>query len=485
MTERNRFSRLLSYLLSLAELKNSSLAEELQYDVSYISKWISGRMLPSEKTEKKVLDSISKFIVEKAEVEAKENLLSEYQVDNLEDLKMAIYDNLAAECTYVRELQKNTGLDIAPKSFFYPELSMSEFISKMRHPVLRRVRSLEVVAAMDLMSISHDMQLQIIQMDRVHMPKTGSYSEVHYSMLIHIRPEKWDYIYDTIFLIYLLNCNAYVDFYLYGDEQSGGRIIFSVKDEYMVCGMLISNDRCISVNVSEEADNCKPIYQSIKSLCNKERLLFRKTTMKDMVDQDEYIQSLMSIDPRWVMGHMTEHFLPDELFEEIVGQLREKKELLINEEKLRKIQQMKNHIMRRSSVRILIYKTAFYKMLVSNELDFYNHKVQLTPEQCSRYLEHMVLLCKECPNMEIRLVNHRYVRDFEYNDSQCIMLSDTLSYLRLEKGKNNLLVINRFDMRKIFAQSFEEFWDYGEEAVEKDRARIITYMEHVNSVESI
>ena len=62
MEEKNRFSKLLEYLMSVAELKNYTLAQELQYDVSYISKWVSGRMLPPEKSVKKVLEGISQLL---------------------------------------------------------------------------------------------------------------------------------------------------------------------------------------------------------------------------------------------------------------------------------------------------------------------------------------------------------------------------------------------------------------------------------------
>ena len=61
--EKNRFSELLEELLNTAEIKNANLAKSLQYDVSYISKWISGRMLPAEKTKRKVLQGISHEIV--------------------------------------------------------------------------------------------------------------------------------------------------------------------------------------------------------------------------------------------------------------------------------------------------------------------------------------------------------------------------------------------------------------------------------------
>lgn len=66
MEDKNRFSILLEHLLEVAEVKNYTLAKRLQYDVSYISKWVSGRMLPAKKTEKRVMEGISACVVDEA-----------------------------------------------------------------------------------------------------------------------------------------------------------------------------------------------------------------------------------------------------------------------------------------------------------------------------------------------------------------------------------------------------------------------------------
>ena len=47
MKDKNRFSSLLKHLMAVAKLKNYTLAKELQYDESYISKWITGSLLPT------------------------------------------------------------------------------------------------------------------------------------------------------------------------------------------------------------------------------------------------------------------------------------------------------------------------------------------------------------------------------------------------------------------------------------------------------
>lgn len=481
MIEKNRFSRLLEYLISTADIKNITLAQELQYDVSYISKWISGRMLPAEKSEKTILEGISKCIVKEASDEAKRVLLVDYQVDNLKDLEMAIFDNLEIEYFYVRDLHKNTGNNVAPKTFYYPELTMEQFIDKMRHPVLRRVKSLDIVAAMDLLSIEHEYQLEIIRFDNEHVKKEREYPLVHYSVLINIQPEKWDYIYDTMFLIYLLASNTCIDFQLYGETEATGRMVFAVEEDYAISGMLISKDRCISVVMSEEESNCNVIYRNIKTLCNRERLLFRKTTMQDMLSKHEYIHSMLSLKLQWMIGHMTEHFLPDDVFEEILDELENSGKLTVNSNELRSAHHMMKNIVEESKIKMLIEKSAFSRLIITNELDFYNHKVVLTAEQRSRFLEYFLLFYKTHENLEIRMLNGQFLSDYEYIYNQCMFLSDTVSYLRLNGDieQNNLLIVNRFDIRKIFEKSFEAFWNYREGVVVSDKEMIISYIQHV------
>ncbi len=51
--EKNRFSTLLEELISISGVKNSGLAKALQYDASYISKWVSGRCSQQKKQRKR------------------------------------------------------------------------------------------------------------------------------------------------------------------------------------------------------------------------------------------------------------------------------------------------------------------------------------------------------------------------------------------------------------------------------------------------
>ena len=482
MAEKNRFSKLLKHLMSVAEVKNYTLAQELQYDVSYISKWTSGQMIPSEKYEKKILKGISECIVKGCGQEAAEKLMQDYQVDNAQDLKLAVLDNLEAEYFYVRELQNNAGVDVAPKTFFYPEMKLAQYIAKMRHPVLRRVNALDVVAALDIFAMEREYQLQIAEEKNKHVPKGKWYQDVHYAMVVDVQGDKLDYRYDIIYLVDLMERNNCIDFQLYGSPQAAGRAVFVVQDDYAISGMLVSKDQCMSVVITEDQENCSVMYRNLKELCNRDRLLFRKTSMREMLIKHEYVHALLALKQQWFIGHLTEHFLPDDLFDEIAEMLDDGEEGAPNKEQLRNIHRMSKNIIEESRIRILIYRTAFYNLVVDHELDFFNCRVRLTSEQIVRYLKHFLELCRKHPELEIKMISGRLISDIEYSTRQCIFLSDTISYLRLNGDFNNMYIINRMDMREAFGKMFKEFWETQDSNVLiSDKETIIANIEHVLS----
>lgn len=192
MEDKNRFSILLEHLLEVAEVKNYTLAKRLQYDVSYISKWVSGRMLPAKKTEKRVMEGISACVVDEATDDGRDLLLREYSVSIPSDLKAAIYDNLIAEYDYLQEELDSGEARIGPYTDFWAELNMLQYLTKMAHPVLRRVSQLDIVAVMDLMEMAREYRLKVANLQNGQLVDQRSYDNVYFKLMIDISREKWD-----------------------------------------------------------------------------------------------------------------------------------------------------------------------------------------------------------------------------------------------------------------------------------------------------
>lgn len=96
---------------------------------------------------------------------------------------MAIYDNLEAEYNYARENWKDNTAPSKERVQFFPELSLEKYIEKMCHPVLRRVSSLDIIAAMDMMAMRRDYRIQIVKFREHALAKKLFYPNVHFSLL--------------------------------------------------------------------------------------------------------------------------------------------------------------------------------------------------------------------------------------------------------------------------------------------------------------
>ena len=75
------FGQLLEKLLYLSNQKKSVLAKKLGYDISYISKWIKGRNLPTQKNISNICEITSEFIVESLNPISKQELKRYFEIE--------------------------------------------------------------------------------------------------------------------------------------------------------------------------------------------------------------------------------------------------------------------------------------------------------------------------------------------------------------------------------------------------------------------
>lgn len=467
--------------MDVTELKNYILAKELQYDVSYISKWVSGQMLPGSKTETAVMQGISRCVVREGSASGLQTLLEDYQVTNPDELEGAVYDHLMAEYYYVKETQKETGSTIAPKTAFYPKLNMAQYISKMNHPILRRVKSQDIVALIDLMAMEREYRLQITSTNNALYHDELSFPDVHFSMVIDLSSAQMDYIYDVVFLVNMLTNNTHIDFKLYAGKQACGRVMFCVKDDFSISGMLMESNLCMSVTVSEEPTNCDALYRYIHSLCSREHLLIRQTTMVEMLQKNDYVRTILSHNHRFLIGHMTEHIMSDALFEEIVAQLAktEDKPYPVTIDELRWYHALSKRSCEEIPMRIIFIGSAFSEFAVTGELDFFNLKVKLTHKQRLQFITDLYHTIRSHENISCRLVYGRLTSDFLYLSNQCLFLSDGISYLRLDNGgpRDNLQIINHADMKSVFHCFYEAVWKQNEDIMVSERNAVLQYID--------
>lgn len=476
MKNKNRFSKLLGYLMDVAELKNYILANELQYDVSYISKWLNGQMLPGSKTEKTVMQGISRCIVKHGSESGLQKLFGEYLVSVATDLEAAIFDHLMAEYYYVKNTQNYTENAVTPKTLFFPKLDMRQYLERMRHPILRRVKSLDIIAMMDLMAMDREHRTQIVQIDNRLSEVDWHYPDVHFSMIIDLDTIKADHIYDVVFLMDMLTNMTHVDFKLYGAHQAYGRAIFTVKDEYSISAMLMRSNTTMSVIVSEDAEVSDTMYNYLETLCTRERLLLRQCDMTELLSGNDYARSLISSDQRMLFGHMTEHFLPDDLFETLLQQHTDMK----NADQLRWLHALNKRRFKDIPVQLLLRDIALSAFAVDGEMEFFNIRIKLTPQQRMVYVENLRNLIRDGSSLSVRMIYGRLLSDFQFRANQCVFLNSSVPYLSLgEKTARGVYVINNTHMKSVFEKFFTSIWEDSERGIMSDRNEILLFLEQI------
>ena len=419
MKDKNRFSVLLKHLTSMANLKNYALAKSLQYDESYISKWISGKLLPSDKNHELILQAISECIVQSLTPETIPVFLKEYQVKDTTDLQAALYEHLESEYNYVKELQTSTGSEVASKIFYYPELTLDQFIFKMKHPSLRKVDSVNCHAMVDILNIDTNYQMLIAEMNGLHNDRKLVLPGVHFSLMLDLEHTDLSNSKIAVFLIDLLSNLANIDFNLYYGTQAEKKLIFSVKDIYSISGMLMDQNHCLSVTTIEDETLSSELYHKLKSLCNKESLLIRKTSIEAMIRSHEY------------------------------------------EHTLRHLHSLTKQLLSSAPIKILFYASVFNDFAISGEMDFYGCRVQLTPKQRLVLMNYIDRLYHNNHNFDIRVLPDGVLSDYQHIPRPSVIFADTFCSLRLKRNTPDygICVTNKLFLNEIFSDFYYETWN--------------------------
>lgn len=411
--------------MAIAELKNSILAKAVQYDDSYISKWISGKLLPTEKNHENTLQAISHCIVEALSEESTAQLLQEYQLQDINDLETAIYDNLESEYIYVKELQNSTGTEVAPKISYYPELTLDQFIFKMKHPSLRKVNSLNVYAIVDILNVDPNYQLLIAELNSAHGGRNLILPGVHFSLLMDLESAASTPAYTAGFLMNVMTNLSNIDFNLYSGSQAQRKLIFAIRDTYAISGMLVDSSHCLGITTIEDSDLTNELYHKIRLLCNKETLLIRKTTIPEMIHRFEYEQTLISQKQYCLIGHLTQRILET------------------------------------TPIHLIIYASVLKDFTVTGELDFFGVRISLTISQRLRCLKNLEQLLNRLDLMHVCVLPEGILSDHQHIAHPTLFVSDSLCYLRLKKltPEYNICIPNKIILDHIFEEFFDDVWD--------------------------
>lgn len=456
----NEFSEKLKELVRFSGIKQQSIAQVTGYDLSYVSKWMSGRMLPSEKTIETTLDAISQCIYKGAGrnitwISERYNVSTELLAPDL--IKMELLDAYSKSKGAFHNLA--TYYASLPSKAFYN--AIYEMINEADNTVL----------VLDLFAIDRESRQMLIGLKDGYY-KSHTYDPDKKLLLIIYTESSSDVIYDAISLIHLITSFSRFDFRLINGDFANGKAI-AVTRNRIISGFVVKNiNKVFSASMANAVDSAIGIQDDFLRAVQDNGLVFAKKNMASFTNGKDYLKSMLSTNIKWIQGHITELIMPDELFEILLRSIDN-----ISADEARRIHVFSKNIIEQDTTNVLIYESALSDLVATGEVDFYNNRIILSSKEIEAYIVFLMNIIKTC---NIQMITAPLFTEFRHAFSPCLYISDSICYLRTENSyeSDNIFEIVDREVGILFDRFYSDVMEKRKDAIVQDKNIIQKRLEH-------
>ncbi|MBQ6631194.1 MAG: hypothetical protein IJH55_03570 [Romboutsia sp.] len=481
------FGKLLEKLLYLSNQKKSSLAKVLGYDVSYISKWITGKNLPTQKSISDVCKITSEFIVSSLNISHIQELKDYFEID--EDLEsnsvlvQYLEQSLKESYMYTAEksvpnLYKKTHYEDSYNSMTHinPRLR-KQYLSKDVNLFMSNSDKVDLIISADLYKLNNSDKMAIADMKKDLIAVNTSH-DIRVRILMGFDRQDSDILFNTIMIINMITTYPEINFEIFNCEVDSNAVISVIKDRIFHAAIYTKDRRCLFTNMSKDKHIVDEIYYSLEDILkNQAKPITEVKSALDIIRKRTYLQYIMGQDLRWLIGHMNELFMPYDLFEEISELIFGYDKEILDE--LKKINMLLQNVIYKSKLKVLICELGIRKYISVGDLNFFNIPIKLTFEQRERHINYIKKIIEEHDNVEIKLIDGDFVEAFKDIQNPSIYLSKTLKMISINprENYNDYAIIKDSEFKNICDEFFEILWDKDSEIVASDKIDMLERIE--------
>lgn len=477
------FGQLLEKLLYLSNQKKSVLAKKLGYDISYISKWIKGRNLPTQKNISNICEITSEFIVESLNPISKQELKRyfEIEVEIKDDAGLIQYIDRILRESYIISVQdsrydihKSTHSQDNYNSMMHinPRLR-KQYLSNDAGLYLSESGKLDIILSTNLYKLKSDDKLAIAKMKSI-LSEIQKNNTVRARVLTGFEGSEENTILNTLIIIDMIATYPNLNFEIYNCNIDNSNILSVLKDRIFHSAIFSSNGRCLLTNMSKEKNIVDEVYYSLEEIIkNQGKLLVDKKAPLQILKEKIYLQYIMGQDMRLILGAMNEFFMPSDLFIELAENIFGQDEVLLKE--LVQINIFLQNIIYKSNINILIYESELMKYISTGEVLFFNKPVKLTLEQMKRHIKNIEKIIKDYEGIKIKLVEESFLEANDLDLKPSIYLSKNLTIIKMNPmdGINDYATVKDIEFKKVCDELFDKLWNAKEEKLLNDKDDIL------------
>lgn len=462
------FGKAIEKLIYFSGQKNYSLARELGYDVSYISKWISLAMLPTAKNIKKINSTIANFVIKYADEHSLDDIINYFEVDkNQEDdicnvLKNVIEEDLNESYLYsYNKHNKKSAKNAQEVNNCIQKVNpvfRKKYIENEISDFLKKYGSSDMMVICNLFSISREDKIKLAGCDPLDSEQDNFNREhINIKYILDFDENKKDIIIDILIFISMATSIRRMKSEFYSCKFSANTFISVVKNKCSHTA-IYNNNKCLTTLTSTDEEVVHDMYDTLEDISNTQsRLTFSKKTPEEMILGQEIINYIMDTDLKWLMGEVTELFMPSDLFLEIGEELFGYDQEIV--EKVKKIDAILQNVTYNSNLNIFLFESVLRKYIYNGEVTFFNKKIILTLKQRKRHLEYMEKIMQQ-DNINIRLIENSQLSQYKGEEKISIYISKDNTHLKEKCNKlsENYLMVKDGRLEKLLKRFFDESW---------------------------
>ena len=481
------FGKLLEKLLYLSNQKKSVLAKVLGYDISYISKWINEKNLPTQKSISDICRTTAGFIVDSLNTSNMQELKNYFEIDDK-------IENNAILAQYIERSLKEAYMYTAKKTIpnLYKETHSEESYNSMTHinPKLRKQYlskdtslfmnksdNLDLIISVDLYKVNNTDKMAISDIKKELISLNASHN-IKVRFLMSFNKDDLNMVSTTMMIINMITTYPEINLEIFNYDIDSNAIISVIKDRIFHVAMFTKDRQCLFANMSKDKTIVDEIYYSLEEIVkNQAKPIIDIKTTKDIIKNRTYLQYIMEQDLRLLIGHINELFMPADLFDEISQSIFGDDEEILNE--LKKINMLLQNVIYKSKLKVLIYESEISKYISLGNLNFFNIPINLTFEQRERHVNYIKKIIEEFENIEIKLIDRDLIDGLKENEHTSIYLSKTLKMMSISprENYNNYAIIKDNEFKNICDELFESLWNEKHDMVLNNKTDMLEKIE--------
>lgn len=425
-----KFGKILRKQMNQANIKELELANLLNYDVTYINKWVNGKKLPSARNAECILRQISDLFSEKADLgyEIFLNELKDAYAYDSNYINIQAYSNLQLSCiTDIESLYQLT------KDVIQQAVSQKEKVIIIR-------------ANFDVFRL-YGQKFRYLLKD---LKDTGL-EKIKIELALEKKDKEEDSFLNASGILHLLDEFDFIELTIHSYDEISSNIM--TINDFFCLHILWEFKNELAVVFSVEKYMVLKFKQILEEFSDKTQKLLIPAESSSLMDTNIQITSY-SDEYLWCIYNEAPSLLfPDTIMDRFIENAKDENYI----EHLKKLKKVFSQWTRFSERDIILFASELKKYLFEGKVKVGNVSQELTKDEAKNHIRFLGQVMKENPKFKVWLIQDVVLPDDDIRHSMSLFIDTQAVYIENTKKSsgNNFYISMNPQVRKTFQDYFK------------------------------